>query len=46
VDNYYEEVYCLTLLQPRKGDYNDLLPNDIAAPYLKKQRLQKNKKAL
>jgi hypothetical protein len=33
VDNY-KKVYCLTLLQPRKGDnrYNDLLPNDIAAP--------------
>jgi hypothetical protein len=32
----------------QRGDnrYNDLLPNDIAAPYLKKQRLHKISKLL
>jgi hypothetical protein len=42
VDNYYEEGLLFNpIAATQRGDnrYNDLLPNDIAAPYLKKQRL-------
>jgi uncharacterized protein (DUF885 family) len=40
VDNYYEEGLLFNpIAATQRGDnrYNDLLPNDIAAPYLKKQ---------
>jgi hypothetical protein len=38
VDNYYEEGLLFNpIAATQRGDnrYNDLLPNDIAAPYLK-----------
>ena len=40
LDNYYEEgllFYPIAATQRGDNRYNDLLPNDIAAPYLKKQ---------
>jgi hypothetical protein len=42
VDNYYEEGLLFNpIAATQRGDnrYNDLLPNDIAAPYLKATRL-------
>jgi hypothetical protein len=39
VDNYEEGLLFNPIAATQRGDnrYNDLLPNDIAAPYLKKQ---------